>query len=298
MGTQENLNKFKIGECHNVGNCTHIGEKQAIPSDVANSGGFKCKYCGAQLHEVQKPKSFFEKYGKIIGIIAAVLVLLGVGFGLYKSCAGSNKSAETEETVGQDEPVTEPVSPQAPQTVYVKQITADSKTLSLKEGKTQKLTLNVVPAQNDEQIIVQNSDGTVASVTETAPCIYEIKALKAGTASISFMADQSGVQEVVTVTVEEEKTELATSGQSTSSGTGTLNLGYAIYKGEKRNGQPHGTGTLTFKSAHLIDSRDPKDRVAEAGDYVSGLFYQGHVETAKWYGADGSLKGSLLLGRP
>ena len=46
MATQENLNKFKIGQCHNVGNCTHIGEKQAIPSDIANSGGFKCKYCG------------------------------------------------------------------------------------------------------------------------------------------------------------------------------------------------------------------------------------------------------------
>ena len=75
-------------------------------------------------------------------------------------------------------------------------------------------------------------------------------------------------------------------------------LGYATYKGEMQNGQPHGTGTLTFKSSHEIDSRDSKGRVAEPGDYVSGLFYQGHVETAKWYGADGSLKGSLLLGRP
>ena len=75
-------------------------------------------------------------------------------------------------------------------------------------------------------------------------------------------------------------------------------FGYAIYKGETQNGQPHGTGTLTFKEAHIIDSRDSKERMAEAGDYVSGLFYKGHVETAKWYGADGSLKGSILLGRP
>lgn len=294
MGTQENLNKFKIGECHNVGNCTHIGEKQAIPSDVANSGGFKCKYCGAQLYEVQKPKSFFEKYGKVIGIIAAVVVLLGVGFGLYKSCAGGNKSVETEEMLEQDEHGTEPVAPPSSQMVYVKQITADSKALSLKEGKKQQLTLNVRPAQNNEQIIVQNSDEKVLSVTETAPCTYEIKAIKAGSANITFMADQSGVQEIVTVTVEKVPGPI----NNPSPSSGTLDLGYATYKGEQKNGHPHGTGTLTFKSAHLIDSRDPKDRVAEAGDYVSGLFYQGHVETAKWYGADGSLKGSLLLGRP
>ena len=87
------------------------------------------------------------------------------------------------------------------------------------------------------------------------------------------------------------------SGNNTST-TSTKIFGYATYKGEMRNGLPHGTGTLTFKSPHVIDSRDSKGRVAEAGDYVSGLFYQGHVETAKWFGADGSLKGSLLLGRP
>lgn len=84
MGTQENLNKFKIGICHNVGNCTHIGERQAIPSDIANSGGFKCKYCGAQLQEAKKPKTFFEKYGKPLMYTIIILVLSGIGFAIWK----------------------------------------------------------------------------------------------------------------------------------------------------------------------------------------------------------------------
>lgn len=80
--------------------------------------------------------------------------------------------------------------------------------------------------------------------------------------------------------------------------TGTKNLGYGTYKGEMKNGLPHGTGTLTFSTSHVIDSRDAKGRMAEKGDYISGLFYEGHVETAKWFGADGRVKGSLILGRP
>lgn len=92
MANQENLNKFKIGECHNVGNCTHIGERQAIPSDIANSGGFKCKYCGEQLFEVKKKKSFGQKYGKVVMIIiAALLVLGGAGYGIYALLSSSSK---------------------------------------------------------------------------------------------------------------------------------------------------------------------------------------------------------------
>ena len=87
-------------------------------------------------------------------------------------------------------------------------------------------------------------------------------------------------------------------GPGTGPSTSTKNLGYATYKGQMKNDQPHGNGTLTFKTSHIIDSRDTKNRVAEAGDYVSGLFYEGHVETAKWYSASGNLKGSLILGRP
>lgn len=268
MGTQENLNKFKIGECHNVGNCTHIGEKQAIPSDVANSGGFKCKYCGAQLHEVQKPKSFFEKYGKMIGIIAAAVILLGGGgFGIYKLVSGDDK-----ESLPQNNPqLTQ--RPKGTAMVYVKQITADNKAFSLKEGASRQLTLTVTPAQNDEQIIVQNSDEKVASVTEKAPCTYEIKALKAGSAAITFMADQSGAQAIVDVAV----TIGNTSG--IEPGYGTVDLGYATYTGDLKNGKPHGHGTITYHRPHAITGSIE----ASAGDKYEGEFRNGRVSGGLGY---------------
>lgn len=104
MGTQENLNKFKIGVCHNVGNCTHVGERQAIPSDVANSGGFKCKWCGMPLKEEQKPKSFWEKYGKIVMIAAAVIIVVGAIIFLI-SMKGDSKTEDSGQETGQVEAV-------------------------------------------------------------------------------------------------------------------------------------------------------------------------------------------------
>lgn len=80
--------------------------------------------------------------------------------------------------------------------------------------------------------------------------------------------------------------------------TGTKNLGYGTYKGSLVSGQPHGVnGRLIFKSSHVIDSRDPKGRVAEPGDYVIGEFYEGHLVQGIWYDADNQVKGSIIIGR-
>ena len=80
--------------------------------------------------------------------------------------------------------------------------------------------------------------------------------------------------------------------------TGTLNLAYGSYKGSVRNGKPHGVnGRLVFKTPHQIDSRDPKGRVAEPGDYVIGEFYEGHLVQGIWYDANNQVKGSLIIGR-
>lgn len=76
------------------------------------------------------------------------------------------------------------------------------------------------------------------------------------------------------------------------------NLGYATFKGSLRNGNPHDVnGRLIFKSHHLIDSRDPKGRVAEPGDYVIGEFSDGHLVQGIWYDADNQVKGSVIIGK-
>ena len=76
--------------------------------------------------------------------------------------------------------------------------------------------------------------------------------------------------------------------------SGSKDLGYATFKGTWPNDV---NGRLVFKSAHLIDSRDPKSRMAEAGDYVIGEFSDGHLVQGIWYGSDNTVKGSIIIGK-
>lgn len=79
---------------------------------------------------------------------------------------------------------------------------------------------------------------------------------------------------------------------------GTKNLGYGTFMGTLKNGLPHDvSGRLIFKTTHLIDSRDPKGRIAEQGDYVIGEFSDGHLVQGIWYGPDRQVKGSIIIGK-
>ena len=75
---------------------------------------------------------------------------------------------------------------------------------------------------------------------------------------------------------------------------GTKKLGYATFKGSWPNDV---NGRMVFKSSHVIDSRDPKGRVAEPGDYVIGEWADGHLVQGIWYGSDNQVKGSVIIGR-
>lgn len=75
---------------------------------------------------------------------------------------------------------------------------------------------------------------------------------------------------------------------------GTKDLGYATFKGTWPNDV---NGRMIFKTSHIIDSRDPKQRVAEAGDYIIGEFADGRLVQGIWYGADNQVKGSVIIGR-
>lgn len=76
--------------------------------------------------------------------------------------------------------------------------------------------------------------------------------------------------------------------------SGSKDLGYATFKGTWPNDV---NGRMVFKTSHAIDSRDPKGRVAEAGDYVIGEWADGHLVQGIWYGADNQVKGSVIIGR-
>ena len=69
--------------------------------------------------------------------------------------------------------------------------------------------------------------------------------------------------------------------------SGTVNLGYGTYTGATNAaGQPHGSGTITYNSAH--QSVESKDYVAQPGETVTGVFRDGKVQTVIWYKSDGT----------
>lgn len=116
------------------------------------------------------------------------------------------------------------------------------------------------------------------------------------------------IKQIDTVTIEKTvekvetpkatKTTTTTTKTSKASGTakGSVNLGYAKFTGTVSGGKPNGQGTMRFTSSHVIDSRDPKGRVADAGDYVIGEWVSGKLVQGRWYGSDNNVKGSIIIG--
>ncbi len=116
------------------------------------------------------------------------------------------------------------------------------------------------------------------------------------------------IKQIDTVTIEKTvekvetpkaiKTTTTTTKTSKASGStkGSVNLGYAKFTGTVSGGKPNGQGTMRFTSTHVIDSRDPKGRVADAGDYVIGEWVSGKLVQGRWYGSDNNVKGSIIIG--
>ena len=69
------------------------------------------------------------------------------------------------------------------------------------------------------------------------------------------------------------------------------------YVGEMKNGKMHGLGTYYYKERQQISSKDLKKRFAEAGDYITGEFYEGNVVSGKLFDAQNNLKEVVIIGR-
>lgn len=76
-----------------------------------------------------------------------------------------------------------------------------------------------------------------------------------------------------------------------------LTLSYGLYVGEIKNGYPHGHGRLTYTKSRQIHPYDMKERMAEAGDYVEGEFFNGFVDFGVQFDSSGNVIQSLRFGR-
>lgn len=65
-----------------------------------------------------------------------------------------------------------------------------------------------------------------------------------------------------------------------ASSNGTVNLGYATWKGSIKGGKPHGKGTMTFTRSHSIEGCQEQ---ALPGDYVRGFCEDGILTSGALY---------------
>lgn len=157
-------------------------------------------------------------------------------------------------------------------------LTTNTATATLKVGATQQLSATKAPDYSKAPITWETSNASVATVSAEGV----VKAIKAGTAVITAKAGDK----TATVAVAVEKKPVIDKG----------NLGYGTFTGPIKNGQPNGSGTLRYTSSHLIDSRDPKGRVALPGDYVIGEWKNGKLIQGRWYNSVNNSKGAIIIG--
>ena len=78
--------------------------------------------------------------------------------------------------------------------------------------------------------------------------------------------------------------------------SGPVYLPYGTYTGASKNGKPHGVGRLVYSKAMVINSHDPKKRMAQPGESVQGEFVNGEITIGKHFDASGNLIQSLNFG--
>ena len=181
--------------------------------------------------------------------------------------------------------------------VLITNLSINSSDFSLTIGETRKLDYKATPEKNDETISWSTSDPKVVTVSSSG----EVKAVSAGSATITAMSDKSAKDASVKVTV--QKKETATNGGrgrnnegETSASSGTLRLSYGTYTGQIKNGYPNGQGRLVYNRSRQINKYDSKNRMANPGDVVQGTFVNGFITIGKHYDASGNLIESLNIG--
>lgn len=144
-----------------------------------------------------------------------------------------------------------------------------------------------------ELIEAARQDSIRAAEAAEAARLDSIKALEEAAEAARLAEEAAAAAEQARLDSIKAAEEAAKSVKKVSKGS----LDYGKWSGAWKNGQPNGTGTMTYTKERLIDSRDPKKRVAQPGDYIIGEFSNGRLVQGKWFDASNNVKGSIIIGK-
>ena len=137
--------------------------------------------------------------------------------------------------------------------------------------------------------IIKNRKATSDKVENTAVEIVDKDNGKDSTKQDDEAGDNSITEKPVNEKTEPEQTKNLSSDNM-------LTLSYGKYKGDIKNGYPHGSGSLTYTKARQINKFDSKARKAEAGDYVDGEFFNGFFISGYHYNSKNELIERITIG--
>lgn len=175
------MKKFK---CMNIGNCDNANTGEVF--EIAEGEEVKCPKCDSTMLAEVKGTPW-----KLIGIIAAAIVVLGgIGFGVYSFIGGNDITA----------------------------VKLDKKNLKLKVGQRELLTASVEPKDAKATYVWKSSDKSIVSVVGG-----EITALRKGNATITVKVEEKSELRGATckIVVEQEDAPTSTGGEGGKGQTGT-----------------------------------------------------------------------------
>lgn len=144
-----------------------------------------------------------------------------------------------------------------------------------------------------ERIEMARQDSIWAAEAAEQARLDSIKALEEAAEAARLAEEAAAAAEQARLDSIKAAEEAAKAVKKVSKGS----LDYGKWSGAWKNGQPNGTGTMTYTKERLIDSRDPKKRVAQPGDYIIGEFSNGRLVQGKWFDASNNVKGSIIIGK-
>ena len=271
------------GKCVNIGKpCSKALKKYVIEADKTN---FVCPECGGKLVPCDGPVTdpdSLKKEGtgipsktitpppskKLIFIIGGIVALAVIGGGTaYYLSSSEERPIPTKLEIVDYDP-------------------------ALWVGTTDTLTVKSTPADAKATYIWSSSNESVATVMDgivrvvgegETTITVKVKGNEEISASAKFFAEN-----YEETPVDEPKGK----GQETQKPVSTpasdkLDLGFATYQGDIKNGKPEGNGTMTFKSRHIIPG-SKGDIVAEPGEYVVGPWRNGEVNLVTLHQKNGN----------
>ena len=229
---------------------------------------FVCAECGEPLKKVAPPKTIFEKYG--MGIIGGVIALAAIGGGTaYYLSSSEERPIPTKLEIADYDP-------------------------ALWVGTTDTLTVKSTPADAKATYIWSSSNESVATVMNGI-----LKVVGEGETTITVKVEGNEEISASATFYAENYKEVPVDEQPKGKGkkedpeptptpvSNKINLGFAIYQGDVKNGKPEGNGIMTFKSQHIIPG-SKGDVVAEPGEYVVGTWRNGEVNLVTLHQKNGN----------